>query len=120
MLRDDGQACDLVNHGRNPLHFKVGDAAWVTVAPAQASSEAHESSDQAQRVPFGALIRIGPPDFPNPLGRSLPNVANPARYLSRNEGYRYRSYGEVFRRYFLKAKDPVAHPLWQRQGPPAP
>ncbi|QDC11645.1 fatty acid desaturase [Oceanicola sp. D3] len=46
--------------------------------------------------------------------------ANPARYLSRNEGYRYRSYGEVFRRYFLKAKDPVPHPLWQRQGPPAP
>ncbi|MFY0634722.1 MAG: fatty acid desaturase [Vannielia sp.] len=46
--------------------------------------------------------------------------ANPARYLSRNEGYRYRSYAEVFRRHFLTAKDPVAHPLWQRQGPPAP
>ena len=30
----------------------------------------------------------------------------------RNEGYRYASYGEVFRRYFLKAKDPVPHPVW--------
>jgi len=45
---------------------------------------------------------------------------DPARYLTRNEGYRYRSYAEIFRRYFLAAKDPVPHPLWQRQGPPAP
>jgi fatty acid desaturase len=33
-------------------------------------------------------------------------------YLGRNEGYRYASYAEVFRRYFLRAKDPVPHPLW--------
>lgn len=38
---------------------------------------------------------------------------NKARYLARNAGYRYGSYGEVFRRYFLKRKDPVAHPLYQ-------
>lgn len=42
--------------------------------------------------------------------------ANRDEYLRRNEGYLYRSYGEVFRRYFLKAKDPVPHPLW----PPGP
>ena len=36
------------------------------------------------------------------------------RYLSRNGGYRYASYVEVFRRYFLRAKDPVPHPLWPR------
>lgn len=35
-------------------------------------------------------------------------------YLRRNGGYFYRSYGEVFRRYLLQAKDPVAHPLWRR------
>ncbi|WP_333712453.1 fatty acid desaturase [Yoonia sp.] len=35
-------------------------------------------------------------------------------YLRRNGGYFYASYGEVFRRYFLRAKDPVAHPLWRR------
>lgn len=35
-----------------------------------------------------------------------------ARFLSMNDGYIYRSYGEVFRRYFWRAKDPVAHPLW--------
>lgn len=34
------------------------------------------------------------------------------RYLAINEGYRYRSYAEVFRLHFLKAKDPVPHPLW--------
>lgn len=40
---------------------------------------------------------------------------NRSRYLEINGGYAYRSYGEVFRRYFLKAKDPVAHPLWRRR-----
>ncbi|WP_372885962.1 fatty acid desaturase [Shimia sp.] len=37
---------------------------------------------------------------------------NRDRYLARNDGYRFRSYGEVFRRYFTRAKDPVPHPLW--------
>lgn len=36
------------------------------------------------------------------------------RYLAANHGYVYRSYGEIFRRYLFKAKDPVPHPLWQR------
>lgn len=39
---------------------------------------------------------------------------NRDRYLGRNEGYSYKSYGEVFRRYFFRAKDPVPHPLWPR------
>lgn len=38
---------------------------------------------------------------------------NRARYLRQNEGYLYRSYGEIFRRYFLSAKDPVPHPLYE-------
>lgn len=38
---------------------------------------------------------------------------DPARYLGVNGGYRYRSYAEVFRRYLLRAKDPVPHPLWR-------
>ena len=37
-----------------------------------------------------------------------------AHYLRRNGGYFYASYGEVLRRYFLSAKDTVAHPLWRR------
>ncbi|MGR3712457.1 MAG: fatty acid desaturase [Shimia sp.] len=40
---------------------------------------------------------------------------NRGRYLMRNEGYYFRSYGEVFRRYFLRRKDPVAHPLWSEK-----
>ncbi|WP_373356504.1 fatty acid desaturase [Pseudoroseicyclus sp. CXY001] len=42
--------------------------------------------------------------------------ANPARYLGRNEHYRYGSYAEVFRRYLFARKDPVPHPLWRRGG----
>lgn len=38
--------------------------------------------------------------------------AHKARYLQMNEGYHYTSYGDIFRRYFLRAKDPVAHPLF--------
>lgn len=47
---------------------------------------------------------------------ALPRLYNAdrARYLACNDGYVYRSYGEVFRRYLLKAKDPVAHPIWRR------
>ncbi|WP_417720335.1 fatty acid desaturase [Salipiger sp.] len=39
---------------------------------------------------------------------------NRARYLDRNEGYRYPSYACIFRRHFLKSKDPVPHPLWPK------
>ncbi len=33
-------------------------------------------------------------------------------FLRRNDGYRYKSYAEVFARYFFAAKDPVPHPIW--------
>ncbi len=41
--------------------------------------------------------------------------AQRGRYRTVNQGYVYRSYGEVFRRYFWRPKDPVAHPLWSRR-----
>jgi fatty acid desaturase len=41
---------------------------------------------------------------------------NPERYLTRNHGYYYRSYAEVFHRHFWRAKDPVPHPLWKGEG----
>lgn len=34
-----------------------------------------------------------------------------AEFLRRNGGYRFNSYAEIFARYFLQRKDPVAHPL---------
>ena len=40
---------------------------------------------------------------------------NRTRYLDRNDGYMFRSYGEIFRKYLFRAKDPVAHPLWRRR-----
>lgn len=40
--------------------------------------------------------------------------ADRQRYLTHNEGYCYPSYATVFRRYFLRAKDAVPHPLWHR------
>lgn len=33
-------------------------------------------------------------------------------FLRRNDGYRYRSYAQVFAQYLLRSKDPVAHPIW--------
>ncbi|WP_107497157.1 fatty acid desaturase [Thalassobius sp. I31.1] len=39
---------------------------------------------------------------------------NKDRYLARNDGYLYSSYGDVFRRYFFARKDPVPHPLWTK------
>lgn len=46
----------------------------------------------------------------------LPAVyrARKERFRRINKGYVYRSYGEIFRRYLLRCKDPVAHPLWRR------
>ncbi|MCL4189955.1 MAG: fatty acid desaturase [Rhodobacteraceae bacterium] len=34
------------------------------------------------------------------------------RFLALNGGYSYPSYAAVFRRHFLRAKDPVPHPFW--------
>jgi fatty acid desaturase len=47
---------------------------------------------------------------------------NRERYLRRYDGYYYRSYAEVFGRHFLRAKDPVPHPLWPdpKDGPARP
>ncbi|MEL6450734.1 MAG: fatty acid desaturase [Pseudomonadota bacterium] len=44
--------------------------------------------------------------------------AHAARYLACNEGYRYRSYAQVFAAHFLTAKDPVPHPLWSSASGP--
>jgi fatty acid desaturase len=38
-------------------------------------------------------------------------AAQRAQFLRRNDGYVYRSYGQIFRQYFLWTKDPVVHPL---------
>ncbi len=37
---------------------------------------------------------------------------NRENYLKRNRDYRFGNYGEIFRAYFLKRKDEVAHPLY--------
>lgn len=51
---------------------------------------------------------------PNRPWYELPRLwrENRAEYLRRNEHYIYSSYGQIFRRHFLRAKDPVPHPLW--------
>lgn len=36
-----------------------------------------------------------------------------ARFLRVNQGYVYRSYAQIFAQYFLRVKEPVAHPLWR-------
>ena len=37
------------------------------------------------------------------------------RYLQRNDSYVYRSYAQIFRQHFWRAKDPVPHPLWPKR-----
>lgn len=37
---------------------------------------------------------------------------NQDHYLTRNDGYFFDSYGQIFRKYFFRAKDPVPHPFW--------
>jgi fatty acid desaturase len=39
-------------------------------------------------------------------------AARRAHFLRRNEGYLYRNYAEIFRRYLWRAKDTVPHPVW--------
>jgi fatty acid desaturase len=47
----------------------------------------------------------------------LPGIyaARRERFLRMNQGYVYRSYGEIFRQFLFRTKDPVAHPLWRRE-----
>lgn len=40
---------------------------------------------------------------------------NRDKYLRRNDGYRYSSYAQIFRQHLLRAKDPVAHPLYPQK-----
>ena len=41
--------------------------------------------------------------------------SNRAHYLRCNGGYVYPSYGAIMRAYAWRRKDPVAHPLWQKE-----
>jgi fatty acid desaturase len=38
------------------------------------------------------------------------------RFLQRNQGYVYRSYGQIIRQFMFARKEPVAHPLWKAGG----
>lgn len=38
--------------------------------------------------------------------------ANRERFLGQNRGYYYRNYADIFSRYLLTGKEPVAHPIW--------
>jgi fatty acid desaturase len=44
----------------------------------------------------------------------LPGIyaARGDHYRRRNDGYVFETYGQIFRRYLFRAKDPVAHPIW--------
>ena len=46
---------------------------------------------------------------------ALPDLyrARKAQYLSSNQGYHYRTYADVARKYLFRAKDPVPHPLYR-------
>ncbi len=39
-------------------------------------------------------------------------AANRAHYLRRNDAYVFPGYAAIFAQFFLRAKDPVPHPVW--------
>ena len=43
-------------------------------------------------------------------------AARKEQFLRMNDGYLYRSYRDVFKNHFFKAKDPVPHPLWSKES----
>jgi fatty acid desaturase len=51
---------------------------------------------------------------PNVPWYDLPALyaARKEHFQRRNDGYVYRSYGQILRQYFWRAKDPVQHPIW--------
>ena len=55
---------------------------------------------------------------PNRPWYELPGLYRQRRdhFLTRNDGYVYASYRDVFARFATRAKDPVPHPLWRRPG----
>lgn len=60
--------------------------------------------------------------MPNVPWYDLPGLYAQKRdhFQRRNEAYVYRSYAEIFRLYFLRAKDPVPHPVWPVRKSDAP
>jgi fatty acid desaturase len=42
---------------------------------------------------------------------------NRERYLTRNGGYVFENYRQIIANFLLRAKEPVAHPLWHRKDP---
>ena len=51
---------------------------------------------------------------PNVPWYKLPALfrANRDHFLRRNDGYYFASYAPIFRKFLLRQKDPVAHPVW--------
>lgn len=51
---------------------------------------------------------------PNVAWYDLPALyaARKDHFQRRNDGYVYRSYGQILRQYLWRAKDPVMHPIW--------
>ncbi len=51
---------------------------------------------------------------PNVSWYRLPALyfGNREHYLRRNDSYLYRNYGEIFRQFLFRAKDPVPHPIF--------
>jgi fatty acid desaturase len=52
--------------------------------------------------------------YPHVCWHQLPTLytTHKERFLRRNQDYVFASYGDIFRKFLLNAKDPVAHPYW--------
>lgn len=117
----------LLTLGRMPL-WAFGLAAYLGYALLKLRSFLEHRAHQTARArtviiedrgPFALLflnnnfhaVHHCHPDVP---WYRLPGMyaARRDHYLRRNEGYLYRSYVDIIRRYLFRAKDPVPHPIF--------
>lgn len=84
----------------------------------QAAEVIEERTIIVEASPFWSLLflnnnlHVAHHERPNLPWYKLPALyrAEQANMIRRNNGYRMNGYGEIFRRYFFKAKEPIPHP----------
>jgi fatty acid desaturase len=92
----------------------------------QAAEDLGERTVIVEASPFWSLLflnnnlHLAHHTYPSLAWYKLPAYyrAERANFIARNKGYVMRGYGEIFRRYFLKPKEPIPYPqvTWLRRA----
>jgi fatty acid desaturase len=92
----------------------------------QAAEDVGERTIIVEASPFWSLLflnnnlHLAHHTYPGLAWYKLPAYyrTERAQFIARNKGYVMHGYGEIFRRYFLKPKEPIPYPQvsWLRRG----